>query len=43
MATKSIFVTGANGFIVSLAERLVEEGYKVKALSNIILSTILAG
>ena len=35
MATKSIFVTGANGFIGShLAERLVEEGYKVKALSE---------
>jgi len=35
MMTKSIFLTGANGFIGShLTERLVEEGYKVKALSE---------
>ena len=35
MMTKSIFVTGANGFIGShLTEKLVEEGYKVKALSE---------
>ena len=35
MSAKSIFVTGASGFIGShLAERLVKEGYKVKALSE---------